>query len=95
MRAMRWTLGLVIVLCASGVRAISPGDVIGRDTELSLEDAIELALQRNLELQVARVDPALAEQRVRVLAIHVRRLLPASRRRPRAARAPAPSAAAA
>jgi outer membrane protein TolC len=64
---MRWILGLVTLscLCAAAALAIGPEDVIGRDTEISLEDAIELALQRNLELQVARVDPALAEQRVR------------------------------
>ena len=67
MRAMRWVLGLVIpfCFCAGAAFAIGPEDVIGRDTQLSLEDAIELALQRNLDLQVARVDPALAEQRVR------------------------------
>jgi outer membrane protein TolC len=61
---MRWVLFLGL-LSPAVARAISPEEVIGRETTISLEEAVELALQHNLDLQVARVDPALSEQQVR------------------------------
>ena len=65
MSAMRWILTSVFVVWAGIARGITPDDVIGRDATITLEEAVELALQHNLDLQVARVDPAISEQQVR------------------------------
>jgi HAE1 family hydrophobic/amphiphilic exporter-1 len=62
---MRTVLILWALVWAGAARAITPDDVIGHETTISLEEAIELALANNLDLQVARVDPALSDQQVR------------------------------
>jgi outer membrane protein TolC len=62
------TLLILTLFFAGATRtahAISPEDVIGRSATITLEEAVELALQHNLDLQVARVDPQLSEQQVR------------------------------
>jgi outer membrane protein TolC len=67
MRSLRSTLTPVLwlLLPVGAARAIEPADVIGREATITLEEAVELALRHNLDLQVARVDPALSEQQVR------------------------------
>jgi outer membrane protein TolC len=65
---MRFT-GIAASICLlalpQAARAISAEDLIGSNTIISLDEAVALALQNNLDLEVARIEPALAEQRVR------------------------------
>jgi outer membrane protein TolC len=68
MRSIRlWTLTLVWAVGSLPpvAHAITPDEVIGRTSTITLEEAVELALAHNLDLQVARVSPALSEQQVR------------------------------
>ncbi|HTO70406.1 MAG TPA: TolC family protein [Myxococcota bacterium] len=44
---------------------LHPEDVLGQDRELTLQQAIGLALQYNLNLQIVRNDPLLARERIR------------------------------
>ena len=55
----------VLLLSPQIARAVSPADVLGQEVELALSDAILLALEHNLNLAVARTDPAVANQAVR------------------------------
>ncbi|MCP4002682.1 MAG: TolC family protein [bacterium] len=54
-------LTLVSILAGTTpAHAISDEEVIGSDRLITLQEAIELALRNNLDLQVSRTDPALA-----------------------------------
>lgn len=58
-------LALLAGLAASpSARAISAQDILGKETTLTLQEAIELALANNLDLRVARIEPVLAALRV-------------------------------
>jgi HAE1 family hydrophobic/amphiphilic exporter-1 len=63
------TLLVAIVLIAPSVAAAqdlpTAEAYLGKETALSVRDAVFLALQNNLDLQVARTEPAIAEQGVR------------------------------
>ncbi|HKC50920.1 MAG TPA: TolC family protein [Myxococcota bacterium] len=50
---------------APGQGAMKPEDILGQDTEISLQQAVELGLEYNLNLQVIRNEPALAREDVR------------------------------
>jgi len=44
---------------------LKPEDILGHDTEITVQQAIELGLEYNLNLQVIRNDPAIAREDVR------------------------------
>jgi outer membrane protein len=50
---------------ASAQSEVRPEDVLGQDRELTLQQAIALALEYNLNLQIVRNDPAIAHERIR------------------------------
>ncbi|HXZ84660.1 MAG TPA: TolC family protein [Myxococcota bacterium] len=44
---------------------LGPEDILGHDVELTLQQAIALALENNLNLQIIRNDPAVAREQIR------------------------------
>jgi outer membrane protein TolC len=50
---------------AQGPQAPAPQEVLGQDRLITLDEAVALALENNLGLQVERLDPAFARERVR------------------------------
>ena len=63
----RLLLLLPCLLAAPGAlaQALTPGDVLGHDVQISVEQAVELGLQYNLQLQIIRNDPAIAAEQLR------------------------------
>ena len=65
---MRWPRLLLVLLLMmpgfAGAQGLKPADILGREVELSLHDAIQLALENNLNLEVARTEPEVAEEGV-------------------------------
>lgn len=63
----RLLLPLLCLLAARGApaQALSPGDILGHDVQISVEQAVELGLQYNLQLQIIRNDPAIAAEQLR------------------------------
>ena len=60
-----WLTALVLFLPGvSLAQSIHASDVVGKHRLITLQEAIDLALQNNLELQIARSAPALATERV-------------------------------
>ncbi len=65
---MKISILLPLVLLAAfpdRAAAIERGDLIGQDTVITLPEAVELALSNNLDIAVARIEPALSLERVR------------------------------
>jgi outer membrane protein TolC len=59
------TLLLLVVLARlSLAQEMKPEDVLGQDVELTVQQAIALALQYNLNLQIVRNDPLFSRERV-------------------------------
>ena len=63
----RWLLPFVLTALARAALAqqLTPEDILGKDTEITVQQAIELGLEYNLSLQVVRNDPQAARQEVR------------------------------
>ncbi|HTO54968.1 MAG TPA: TolC family protein [Myxococcota bacterium] len=64
------TRGMTLVCAAAIARAaagqeLQPGDVLGHDVEITVQQAVALGLENNLNLQIIRNDPATARERVR------------------------------
>jgi outer membrane protein len=67
---MTRTRGMTLLCVAAIARAaagqeLQPGDVLGHDVELTVQQAVALGLENNLNLQIIRNDPATARERVR------------------------------
>ncbi len=58
-------LALLAWTSTAHAQAPSAGEVLGQDRLITLPDAVALALEHNLGLQVERLDPAIARERVR------------------------------
>jgi outer membrane protein TolC len=61
-------VSLVCLLAATSVargQALRPEEVLGQDRLITLDEAVALALENNLGLQVERLDPEIARERVR------------------------------
>jgi len=61
-------LSLVCLLAVTSVaraQALRPEEVLGQDRLVTLDEAVAMALENNLGLQVERLDPALAQEQVR------------------------------
>ena len=58
---------LVLLAAAPGALAqqLTQEDILGHDTEITVQQAVELGLEYNLSLQVIRNDPAIARQEAR------------------------------
>jgi hypothetical protein len=62
---------LLCILCsltgarAARAQALAPAEVLGQDRLITLDEAVALALETNLGLQVERLDPVDARERVR------------------------------
>jgi outer membrane protein len=65
----RKLLPLICVLALARIAAaqaeLRPEDVLGQDREITLQQAVGLALEHNLSLQIVRNDPAVAREQVR------------------------------
>lgn len=65
----RWLLLCFTLILAAAplarAQAPSPEQVLGQDRLITLDEAVQLALENNLGLQVERLDPAVARERVR------------------------------
>lgn len=56
---------LLAVTSVARAQALRPEEVLGQDRLITLDEAVALALENNLNLQVDRLDPALANEDVR------------------------------
>ena len=58
---------LVLLVAARGAvgQKLTPEDILGHDTEITVQQAVELGLEYNLSLQVIRNDPQVAREFVR------------------------------
>ena len=65
MRTLLTLLCLIALANVARAEAPAAGDVLGQDRLITLPEAVALALEYNLGLQVERLDPALARERVR------------------------------
>ncbi len=65
---MRMWIGLLALLTLAPLaraQAPAPSEVLGQDRLITLSEAVALALENNLGLQVERLDPAIARENVR------------------------------
>ena len=59
-------VGLVWLLFAPGAAtAITAEDLLGRETQITMQEAVLLALENNLQLDISRTVPAIADQQLR------------------------------
>jgi outer membrane protein TolC len=65
MRTLLTLLCLIALANVARAEAPAAGEVLGQDRLITLPEAVALALEHNLGLQVERLDPALARERVR------------------------------
>ncbi|HXX49357.1 MAG TPA: hypothetical protein VEN47_14090, partial [Myxococcota bacterium] len=56
---------VAIARIAAAQSELGPEDILGHDIELTVQQAIALGLQYNLNLQIVRNDPAEARERIR------------------------------
>ncbi len=64
-RTLIFTVCLLTLAQAARAQALRPEEVLGQNRLVTLSEAVALALENNLRLQVDRLDPALARERVR------------------------------
>ncbi len=65
MRCATLPLALILLLPLPAAAQSSAAQILGHEVDLSLDDAVRLALENNLNLEVARTDPAIANEGVR------------------------------
>ena len=66
MNRSTFTFGLVWLLLAPGAAtAITAEDLLGRETQVTMQEAVLLALENNLQLDISRTVPAIADQQLR------------------------------
>ncbi len=65
MRTLLFTVCLLTLAQGARAQALRPEEVLGQDRLITLSEAVALALENNLRLQVTRLDPAIARERVR------------------------------
>ncbi len=65
MRCATLRLALILLLPLPAAAQSTAAQILGREVDLSLDDAVRLALENNLNLEVARTDPAIANEGVR------------------------------
>ncbi len=64
-RTLLVTICLLTLAQSARAQALRPEEVLGQNRLVTLSEAVALALENNLRLQVDRLDPAIARERVR------------------------------
>lgn len=65
MRTLFSLFCLLALATVARTQTLAPGEVLGQERLITLPEAVALALEYNLGLQVERLDPAIARERVR------------------------------
>jgi outer membrane protein TolC len=64
-RTLLFTVCLLTLAQGARAQALRPEEVLGQNRLVTLSEAVAMALENNLGLQVERLDPAIARERVR------------------------------